>query len=119
MKPSSNIFVCQWDLSGFYTDDDGEEFNTSDLHSFTTHSSLEKAIEIAEGGYESYKSFNDIFDENKWEPLFCSSIMEYENNMLIAKYVQADSQWRLYPLMEHWKNSFSYLINYPPSLPDL
>ena len=106
----TKLYVCQWELSGFETTEDGEDFNTSNLHDFTTHNSLEEAISLTKNGSEAYSKFQGI--EDKWEPIYCDTILEYENNELVGKYSNMD-QWRHYPLMEHWANYWPHLTNYP------
>ena len=111
----TKLYVCQWELSGFESTEDGYDFNTSDLHDFTTHNSLEEAISLTKNGSESYSNFQGV--EDKWEPIYCDTILEYENNELTGKFLNMD-QWRHYPVMEHWANCWPHLMNYPPFVPD-
>jgi hypothetical protein len=111
-------FVCVWDLSGFYTDDDGEEWNSSDFFGYTFHDTLEEAQEVAQKGCKGYALHMDLIDsedDEYWKPIFVDEILEYQDNELLGKHSRNDFDgWRFYPVMEHWNEYWPHFMHYPP-----
>lgn len=110
-------FVCIWELSGFYTDSDGEDWNTSNFHGYTFHDSFEEALNISKEGCEAFARIKELprdEDRDYWAPIFVSEIAEYQNNELTGLHNLGSYEPRFYPVLDHWKDMYPHLMTFPP-----
>lgn len=110
-------FVCIWELSGFYTDSEGEDWNTSNFHGYTFHENYDEALNVSKAGCMAFAKIKDLpLDEygDYWAPIFVGDIAVYEHNQLTGLYNLGSYEPRFYPVQDHWKSMYAHLMTFPP-----
>lgn len=106
------LYVCEWNEY----DVDG----SCEVIAYTDHLTLEEPQKLRMYGCRGYgylmgkiSSLEDNGDEY-WEPIGSTTILTYDNNILIGKYELMGDGWRYYEKQEHWNDMYEHLIYYPP-----